>query len=257
MTFPRLDDDASSLPERGDSRSVAWTWRDLAAGVGGVLVLLFVLAVISLPIVDYYGEETTGGRLAQVAVNIAWYLGSLALVYAIVSRRGASWRDLGLRAPRAVAGSSAWLRLLGSIVIYLLMAYGLVIAYGYLVQILGLDFLEPDQQLPDDTYESDAVVIATGALVILGAPLVEETLFRGFLFAKLRMHLAFIPAAALSGSLFSLAHGDPGLIIPFTAVGMVLAYAYERTGTLWGSIGLHFCFNTITFLILVFVPDAR
>lgn len=256
MTSPGLHE-AAPPPERGVSPSVPWTWRDLAAGVGGVLVLLFVLAAASFPLVDHYGEDSTGGRLTQVAVNIAWYLGSVALVYAIVSRRGAGWRDLGLRSPRSVAGSNAWLRLLGSIVIYLLMAYGLVIAYGYLVQILGLDFLEPSQQLPDDTFDSDAVVIATGVLVVFGAPLVEETLFRGFLFAKLRMHLAFIPAAALSGSLFSLAHGDPGLIIPFTAVGMVLAYAYERTGTLWGSIGLHFCFNTITFLILVLVPEAR
>jgi membrane protease YdiL (CAAX protease family) len=222
-----------------------------------VLVLLFILAVVSLPLIEHYGEDSTGGRLTQVGVNIAWYAGSVGLIYAIVSRRGATWRDLGLRQPRAAADGNPWLRLLGSIVIYILMAYGLVIAYGYLIQILGLDFLEPSQQLPDDTYDSTAVVIATGALVIFGAPFVEETLFRGFLFAKLRMHLRFIAAAALSGGLFSLAHGDPGLVVPFTAVGVVLALAYERTGTLWGSIGLHFCFNTITFLVLVLVPDAR
>jgi membrane protease YdiL (CAAX protease family) len=38
---------------------------------------------------------------------------------------------------------------------------------------------------------------------------------------------------------------------------MLLAFIYERTGTLWASIGVHFCFNLITFIVLVFVPEAR
>ncbi len=256
MTFPRIEDFEPNPTSTTSPRAVPWNLLDLAMAVAGVLVLLVVLAYGSYPLVDHFGEDSTGGRLTQALVNGAWYVCSVLLVYFIISRRGATWRDLGFRTPPQ-RGSNPWLRLLGAIVLFLLVAYIAVIAYGVLIEILGLDFLEPDQQLPDDTYESGLVVIATGALVIFGAPIVEELLFRGFLFAKLRLHMPFVFAAALSGSLFSFAHGDPGLIIPFTIIGMLLAYVYERTGTLWGSIGLHFCFNTITFLILVFVPEAR
>jgi membrane protease YdiL (CAAX protease family) len=254
MTFPGIEDVESHHATR-PIPAVPWTWRDLAAGIGGVLVLLFLLAVAAYPLLDHYGEDTTGGRLTQALVNGAWYVLSILLIYLVVRRRGGTWRDLGLRKPPR--RDSRWLRLIGAIVLFLLSAYVAVTVYGVIVQTLGLDFLEPNQQLPDDTYESDAVVIATGILVIFGAPVAEEVLFRGFLFAKLRMHLPFLLAAALSGGVFSLAHGDPGLIFPFTAVGILLAYVYQKTGTLWGSIGVHFCFNTITFLILVFVPEAR
>jgi membrane protease YdiL (CAAX protease family) len=257
MTFSGLEDTAPQPAPPTSRVGVPWTWRDVIVGITGVLLLLVLLAAAAYPLLDHYGEDSTGGRLTQAAVNGAWYLVTILLVYLIVSRKGASWSELGLRAPPAGSSAKAWLGLLRAVVIFLLTAYSLVFLYGVLVEIFGLDFLEPSQQLPDDTFDSDAVVIATGALVILGAPIAEEVLFRGFLFAKLRMHLPFVLASALSGGLFSLAHADPGLIIPFTIVGMLLAYVYERTGTLCGSIGVHFCFNTITFLILVLIPEAR
>jgi hypothetical protein len=219
-----------------------------------VLILLFLLASAAYPFIDHYGEDSTEGRLVNTVVNGAWYLGSVALIYLIVSRRGASWRDLGLRRPQR---RESWMRVIGAIGLFLLCAYIAVLVYGVLIDALGLDSLEPEQQIEDEVYESDFVVIATGALVVFGAPFAEELLFRGFLFAKLRMHLPFIFAAAFSGGFFSLAHLDPGLILPFTAVGMLLAFIYERTGTLWASIGVHFCFNLITFIVLVFVPEAR
>ena len=244
MTFRQLDDAELDIPSINPERAVAWNWRDLGAGVAGVLVLLFVLAVASYPLVDHYGEHTTGGRLTQAVVNGAWYLCSILFIYFIVRRRGASWRDLGLRVP--AQRESRWFRLLGAIILILLAAYIAVIAYGILVQTLGLDFLEPDQQLPDDTYDSNLVVIRDGALVIFGAPLAEELLFRGF---SSPSFACTCPSCSprRSAAASSPAHGDPGPILPFTAVGVLLAYAYERTGTLWGSIGVHFCFNTITF----------
>jgi hypothetical protein len=257
MTSFGLEGTAPQPPSATSSSGVPWTWRDIFVGITGVVLLLVLLAVMAYPLLDHYGEDSTGGRLTQAAVNGAWYLVSILLIFFIVSRRGAGWPELGLRAPPAGSSVKAWLDLSRAVVVFLLTAYSLVFLYGVVVEVFGLDFLEPSQQLPEDTFDSDAVVIATGALVILGAPIAEEVLFRGFLFAKLRMHLPFVFAAAFSGGLFSLAHGDPGLIIPFTIVGMLLAYVYERTGTLWGSIGVHFCFNTVTFLILVLIPEAR
>jgi membrane protease YdiL (CAAX protease family) len=42
-----------------------------------------------------------------------------------------------------------------------------------------------------------------------------------------------------------------GSIVPFTVIGMLLAWAYVVSGSLWMSIGAHFAFNAISFLITV------
>ena len=96
-----------------------------------------------------------------------------------------------------------------------------------------------------------------GVAVVGAAPFAEELFFRGFLYGGLRRRLSVLPAALLSGVLFAIAHLDPGLIVPFTLVGFVLAFTYERTGTLVAPIGVHFVFNLLSFLALLLVPDAR
>jgi membrane protease YdiL (CAAX protease family) len=255
MTFPELDDTAEWRQPVPAPHAVPWTWRDLGIGIAGILLLIFILSSAAYPFVEHYGEDSPTGRFIGAVTNYVWFVTSVAFVYFIVRRKGAGWRELGLRPPPA--RESRWFRLLGAVILTLLSAYVAVIIYGIIARATGLGFLEPDQQIEDDTYDSSLVVIATGFVVITGAPIAEELLFRGFLFAKLRMHLPFLVAAALSGSLFSFAHLDTGLVLPFTLVGIALAYIYEKSGTLWGSIGVHFCFNLLSFLVLVFVPDAR
>ncbi|MCE3222151.1 MAG: rane protein of unknown function, putative rane protease [Nitrospira sp.] len=74
---------------------------------------------------------------------------------------------------------------------------------------------------------------------VLFAPVFEELAFRGLLFGVLRRRLHWWPAAMLSAALFALAHGYG--LIGFLSVfwsGLVWAWAYERTGSLWpGMIG--------------------
>jgi membrane protease YdiL (CAAX protease family) len=59
----------------------------------------------------------------------------------------------------------------------------------------------------------------------------------------------FLGAALMSGFLFSLAHGQPTTLIPFTLVGMTFAAGYAYTGSLWTTIASHFTFNLISFTV--------
>jgi membrane protease YdiL (CAAX protease family) len=69
--------------------------------------------------------------------------------------------------------------------------------------------------------------------------------------------MPFWAAALASGFIFSLAHGNVGLIIPFTLVGAILAYTYERSGTIFASMGVHFVFNTVSFTLILLFPELR
>jgi membrane protease YdiL (CAAX protease family) len=86
-----------------------------------------------------------------------------------------------------------------------------------------------------------APVVLTGLVeYVLLAPLFEEVLFRGLLFATLRRRLGAWPAAAISATLFAAAHGYG--LLGFASVfwsGLLWAWIYEKSGSLWPSLTAH------------------
>ncbi len=84
--------------------------------------------------------------------------------------------------------------------------------------------------------------VAAGLL----APVFEEVLFRGFLFQNLREKVGSTGAMLSSGLVFAAVHLDPGHLLPLTALGAVLAFLYERSGTLLVPIAVHAAWNVAT-----------
>ena len=84
-------------------------------------------------------------------------------------------------------------------------------------------------------------------IVVVGAPIVEELFFRGFLFRILRVRAGFWLAAVLDGLIFGAVHGSL-IILPVLAVlGVALCWVYERTGSLFPCIAIHALNNTIAY----------
>lgn len=84
---------------------------------------------------------------------------------------------------------------------------------------------------------------------VVFAPIFEELAFRGLLFGVLRRRVQWGPAAILSAALFALAHGYG--LIGFLSVfwsGLIWAWAYERTGSLWPGILGHGINNALVCL---------
>lgn len=95
------------------------------------------------------------------------------------------------------------------------------------------------------------------SLVVL-PPLVEETVFRGFVFTGLRNKLKWWWAALITSLLFASAHlefgsGQPLLwvaaIDTFT-LSLALCYLRQKTDSLWPGILLHALKNSIAFITL-------
>lgn len=108
----------------------------------------------------------------------------------------------------------------------------------------------------------DAAPRTTLIIVLLLAPFVEEVLFRGLVFGGLRGRSRAV-AYLVSCLLFAFLHvwqyawGSHDiayfwLMVQYLVPGVVLAWAYDHSGTLWTSIGLHAAANALSVLALHF-----
>ena len=96
----------------------------------------------------------------------------------------------------------------------------------------------------------------TALIVVLLAPFVEEVLFRGLVFGCLKEKsriFAYILSCALFAFLHvwtaALSNWDLGyliLMLQYLVPGLVFAWAYEHSGTLWTSILLHMLVNALS-----------
>ena len=128
-------------------------------------------------------------------------------------------------------------------------AYGLQWAIGSWLQTMGVEL--PAQTAIGILTEADtwgrAAIFLTAAL---GAPWVEEMLFRGVAFPFLQ-DLGW-PRVALWGTAiaFGLIHANRSVLVPLTAFGCLLSLLYQHSGNLLTPIAAHVTFNTAPFVLL-------
>jgi uncharacterized protein len=86
-----------------------------------------------------------------------------------------------------------------------------------------------------------------GALVVASvlAPMAEELLFRGVVYRWVKERAGMATGVAVSAISFSLAHMDPALVNMghLAFIGVVMAFIYERTRSLWCPIAAHAAYN--------------
>lgn len=95
-----------------------------------------------------------------------------------------------------------------------------------------------------------ALLLATVSVL---APLLEEPLFRGYFYGRLRNHMGPLPAAVLSGLAFGAAHMSWANLLPLAAIGFTLALAYERTKDLATPMFAHGLWNLVEAITIIAV----
>lgn len=98
------------------------------------------------------------------------------------------------------------------------------------------------------TLKPEAIALAFVLAVAVAAPIGEELFFRGFVFNLLRHRLGPAPAVWLSAGLFALLHISVKNFLPILVIGVLLAWLYMRTGSLWSCVVMHGTFNFLSAL---------
>ena len=216
--------------------TVPWALRD-AAKAAALVVGVAVLLVLAAALVSLAPGGTIPGSgllfsavLEGVLLLAVWRFGPW--------RYGQSWRALGLSAPLSRGALLALLVLLASL------AFASI--YTAAMNLLGLASLTPPP-IPNELTKTYPERIAAFVLIVVVAPVAEESFFRGFLLPVFAGRWGFWVGASFVSGLFAMAHMAPGLLLPAFVSGMLLAWLYRRTGSLWNCCLAHGAQNALAF----------
>lgn len=96
-------------------------------------------------------------------------------------------------------------------------------------------------------------------LACVVAPLVEEMVFRGWLYPALKTRCGRGLALGVSGLAFGAIHGEWAYFLSLSFLGVVLAWVYDQSGRLSRAVVLHMVFNTSSCAVLLasrVLPEA-
>ena len=233
-----------------------WGWTDV-----GLFVIFAIIASVAItwalvPLaVALFGAKTadfTGssmGTSKSILLLLSQGLvdGSAILFLFVMLRTRTEapfWRTIGWRNLRVDGRTfqASVLQCLGG---------GAVLAL--VVSFLG-GFLNSKDTLPiEQILQAPVSVVLFGVLGVLVAPLVEETIFRGFLYPVIARQWGVVAGIVVTGLLFGLLHaaqlwGGWGQIALLILVGILLTWVRARTRTVTASYFVHLGYNGIQLL---------
>jgi membrane protease YdiL (CAAX protease family) len=225
---------------------------------GSLVSVLVLNGVLTLPLADMIdierGLTTSTFLLAALTTQVPMLL---VLFVRFIAPGAVTWQELGLRALPLD-------RLLGIGLATGIGALVMTIVIQLLLQQIGLRSNQMQQF--DFVRSTDLVGFAiVFFLVAVCAPFTEELFFRGMLFGLYRRRQPLWVAYVFSGVLFALLHLVPmlmnpaqmgGLAIGIFALGSLLAFVYQRTGSLLPSIVAH-GLNNATAVTVLYTFDPR
>jgi uncharacterized protein len=194
-----------------------------------------------------------------VGMNVAWFLLIFAFLYiSLPLFSGLSfWRTAGWTRiiPSVQAPARPW--------VYFVTGIGL----AFLVAIASSRMKTPDNLPIQDLLKSRTGAILLMSMAVFVAPVVEETVFRGYLYPFFAssysriarhfggdpnesFHVGSLVSIILTGAAFGLLHGfqlgwTRGLVAMLVAVGIVFTYTRAKAGSVVASFLMHLGYNSM------------
>ena len=225
-----------------------WFYQPLdLIGVGIVYLIFFTLVIASV----------RASQKADLALDPAGLISSIGFQFVtagmvtitVIKRiRPAEWLGLRWR-------SWPWVFVIAPATVILMWTlFGALQAAGYMkwMESLGVEAVQDTVKLLQES--KDPLILGLMAFAaVIAAPICEEIVFRGYFYPAAKKFAGPWAAGIFSALVFASAHGSLSALLPLFIFGCVLVFIYEKTGSLWAPIAVHFCFNGATVLIQIAV----
>lgn len=208
--------------------------------------------IVAYPLLWAFGKEWLGSSIGLFVYTLISYVLAVILIIPVprlINEKLKTNRDeLGLN------GLPTWtdigLAPIGYIAATLL-ALGLISIFSYFPWFNAVENQDVGISLINTGWDR---ALAFVRLVVI-APIVEELVFRGWLYGKLRAKVAMPIAIFLVSLLFGIVHGQWNVGVNVFAMSIILCGLREVTGTIYAGILMHMIKNAIALAILIFFPS--
>jgi len=243
----------------GEDFRTSWGWLDLilllVVAIGSTILsstvgswAFFARGVTRVQLENPGAQQSLWILVTQIGVfaclmGFLWF--SVALAYRRPFWQTAGWRPLETgKMPKAVVYS------------------GYVLAGGLLCFLVSAisDAYSPQQKLPiQEMFQDRRSALLFVALAVLLAPLIEETIFRGYIYPVVARTFGMGLSVLVTGTLFGLLHakqlwGGWVQIAMLVMVGIFFTYARAMSRTVVASYLLHLGYNSFMALGFMLSP---
>lgn len=242
---------ASSVEIKAHRRPrISTPWRPLDAWLA--LILPLVMPMVALLAIEVWLmlvgqqrllETLRGDTIAAVAVSYGLsILIEIGIIVWLMRLRRARIADLGLRPAKL-----RWYLAAGGV--YLIQAIAIVVIFALIDRFVPGINTQEQQSVFDFGKQGLGWWVSFAAAVVV-APILEEIVFRGIIFAGFASRWHPVLAAVISSLAFAFLHGQVNVAIYTFLLGLALCWLYQKSGSIWPGILLHFANNLIAFLLL-------
>ena len=223
--------------------SIALWGLALAVWVGVVFLAVDILAIILFS--RLVPSEVYHANWFSALFSVLVYVVSLAIIVFI------PWRLYGLKTTRdelGLRGLPTWTDILLAPIGYVLVILVLLVLSLFLP-------LEKWAEVKQETGfhgmgNMGNYMLAFFCLVIL-APIMEEVMFRGWLYGKLRARMTALPAIIIVSAMFGIVHMRLDVGIKVFVMSAIMCVSRELTGTIWSGVLLHMVNNGLAMYALI------
>ena len=183
-----------------------------------------------------------GALLGKVGAMLLAAVATVAILFYFYGKRKERYRVHAGRSFKVRMGMA------GSVLMLLIMAVSSALFFNLLVELSGIAELSASYK------ETEKILFGVSLwlqilFMVFAAPLVEELIFRGMCYERLRNGMGIAPAVVLSAGLFGLFHGNLVQGIYGFALGVIAALIYEHFDGLFYSILFHAGANLASILL--------
>ena len=268
ISFVALTPPQPPGPNLPEDLRISWSWPHLLVFFVFVIASQFTIAIVVLA---YFSADR---RLSQkqlkhllesdprliIGTNVLWFALIFLFLYVTLAvlRDSPFWHSLGWKKLKSDPGGGR-----GRPWMYFLCGCGLSI----FVVIAGSRVKDAEHAPIQEFFKSRTGAFSLMAMAVLIAPLVEETVFRGYLYPVLARitsavlqffgmefssatRTGVVTSILMTGALFGLMHAPQlgwtwGLVSLLTLVGVIFTFARAWTGTVLASFLLHLGYNSM------------